>query len=1315
MRLNRSPEAVPPCDGEGADVVSTVDHLAPSRPLESPGAVVGRYKLLQSIGEGGFGSVFMAEQSHPVRRTVALKVIKLGMDTKQVVARFEAERQALALMDHPNIAKVLDAGSTDAGRPYFVMELVKGVPITEYCDKNSLSTAERLELFVQVCHAVQHAHQKGVIHRDIKPSNVLVTMADGKPIPKVIDFGIAKATNQRLTEQTLFTEYRQLIGTPEYMSPEQAEMSGIDIDTRSDVYSLGVLLYELLTGTTPFAGSELRFKAYAEIQRIIREVEPPRPSTRLSTLAGEKLGTVAARRRTDAGRLSRAMRGELDWVVMKCLEKDRTRRYDTANGLAADVRRHLSGEPVLARPSSAAYRVSKFARKHRAAAASAAAVAAALVVGTAAASFGLVRARASERAVAQERNNARQEAARATAAGALADQRRVEVEAALEDVKKARAKAEKDAARAHAVSHFMTYMLKAPTDAGSRQNVRVVDLLSAASASIGPTLKDQPEAEFDVRAVLGSTYSAMAMVDQAESNLRQARELGRRLFGDASPDVIAVTSELAYVLGLRESNGAEATKLAQAAYDAAVQTQGPRARLSANTANVLAIVHSATGAFDKAEAIHRQLLEAARTDATDESLDSMALNNLAFSLVQQGKLAEAVALQREAVTIEQNRNPVDPVDVSRANRNLAMWLDQQGKLDEAARILGESLDLQRRRLNNSHPILSESIALQAQFARRRGDYAGALELRREQLGRAQAVSTDDSRYLADRLYDVGEVLLLAGKDEEGRRTIDEAVAMCRRVQGDEAAQGWWQWTVLRRGIGEPQAWAGAALRSQVWCVLDEALGERPPTKTFDLNEFDWDQATFKLECWDGQPADGGTRAGHTPLKLVRQGTFSELRAMPDPAPGAYLMSLKLPNAVSGPLERQAWVLFAKWDVGGYTLPDYRGLHPKVWPTILRNGPISRREVGALAMTELSDFDAGPERKRDYFGLVGTTELTLPPGDYRLLLTSDDGARVTLDDRLLINGWYARIPTTDEALFRSTGGVHRIKVEFFNAGDGFKLWLRAQPVTGPAGAPPVNPTKLPSGAAVGAGVDDADTDLASHDAAVRQRGDTRALTERGRHLAMRRQFAKAEADYSRALELDPKHHLHWVWAAYLRLQLGDHDGYRAACRGMLKQFADSSDRGTCDRVAKACAAVPGAVDAAGLERAARMAERATAPGVVEHSGWYSLSRGMVEHRRGMWGPAADWLTKAFGSDDLPVLGRTAAQLFLAMTHDGAGRPAEAREHLRRGIDLLERDVAGAQAANGILPDNWQDWILVHTIRREAEALIKPARGSAAAGE
>ena len=350
-----------------------------------PGDRIGRYKLLQQIGEGGCGVVYMAEQEEPVRRRVALKIIKLGMDTKAVVARFEAERQALAMMDHPNIAKVFDAGVCGGmglpthesesrvgrpvphltGRPYFVMELVRGIPITKYCDENHLDPTARLELFIKVCHAIQHAHQKGVIHRDIKPSNILVTVNDGQPTPKVIDFGIAKATQGKLTDATIFTAFEQFIGTPAYMSPEQAEMSSLDIDTRSDIYSLGVLLYELLTGRTPFDPKEFAQAGVDQIRQQIREVEPQTPSRRLHTLEDDERTTISKLRNTAPAQLSLLLRGDLDWIVMPCLEKDRTRRYETANALARDIQRHLSHEPVVARPPSTVYLLQKLIRRHR--------------------------------------------------------------------------------------------------------------------------------------------------------------------------------------------------------------------------------------------------------------------------------------------------------------------------------------------------------------------------------------------------------------------------------------------------------------------------------------------------------------------------------------------------------------------------------------------------------------------------------------------------------------------------------------------------------------------------------------------------------------------------------------------------------------------------------------------------------------------------------------------------------------------------------------------------------------------------------------
>jgi len=389
---SRIMEEVPASSEVSREVDAELARIKP----EEDGEMIGPYKLRERIGEGGFGAVWVAEQEQPVRRRVALKIIKLGMDTNEVIARFEQERQALAMMDHPNIAKVFDAGATQYGRPFFVMELVRGVTLTDYCDAQQLSTRDRLELFIPVCQAVQHAHQKGIIHRDLKPSNILVTINEGKPIPKVIDFGVAKATHGRLTNHTVYTQFQQMIGTPLYMSPEQAEMTSLDIDTRSDIYSLGVLLYELLTGQTPIDTTLLQRAGVDEIRRIIREVEPPRPSLRMKTLEGAELSSAARRRQMEPTKLPAVLRGDLDWIVMKCLEKDRSRRYDTATGLAMDLQRHLNDEPVVARPPSAAYLFGRLVRRNKLAFVAGAAIAISLVIGIAASVWQAVRATRAE-------------------------------------------------------------------------------------------------------------------------------------------------------------------------------------------------------------------------------------------------------------------------------------------------------------------------------------------------------------------------------------------------------------------------------------------------------------------------------------------------------------------------------------------------------------------------------------------------------------------------------------------------------------------------------------------------------------------------------------------------------------------------------------------------------------------------------------------------------------------------------------------------------------------------------------------------------
>ncbi len=472
----------------------------------------------------------MAEQREPVVRRVALKIIKAGMDTRSVIARFEAERQALAMMDHPNIAKVFDAGESAAGRPFFVMELVRGEPITQFCDREGLGLNERLALFADVCRAVQHAHQRGVIHRDIKPGNVLVTVADGKPLAKVIDFGIAKAMNTRLTEKTLFTEFRQLIGTPEYMSPEQADSGGVDVDTRTDVYSLGVLLYELLSGSTPFDGARLRSASYAEIQRIIREEEPKKPSTRLSA-SGK--GLAAARRRLGPEELRRLVKGELDWIVMRCLDKDRARRYDSASGLAADVERFLRGEPVEAAPPSLGYALRKFTRRNRVAVGFAAVAAAGLLLTAAGTSVGMWRAGVlrDEAILAKQRaEDAEREQAR------LRAEAQNEAERAVKSAEEAKRQGE----IAKAINRLINDTLAKADRAqqGGRDDVTVREVMDEMASELDTGGRaTSPEVEAGLRTTIGMTYRALGVFDNAEKQLLRAEEL-RNSAAPASRDAL---------------------------------------------------------------------------------------------------------------------------------------------------------------------------------------------------------------------------------------------------------------------------------------------------------------------------------------------------------------------------------------------------------------------------------------------------------------------------------------------------------------------------------------------------------------------------------------------------------------------------------------------------------------------------------------------------------------------------------------------------------------------------------------------------------
>jgi serine/threonine protein kinase len=761
---------------------------------ERPGMRIGPYKVLQLIGEGGFGSVFMAEQEKPVARKVALKIIKLGMDTRQVVARFEQERQALAMMDHPHIARVLDAGATEAGRPYFVMDLVKGDPIAEYCDKNNLSVHDRLELFAQVCNAVQHAHQKGIIHRDIKPSNILVTTQDGKPHAKVIDFGIAKATASKLTEKTLFTEHRALIGTPEYMSPEQAEGS-LDIDTRTDVYSLGVLLYELLTGSTPFSGRDLRSAAYAEIQRIIREVEPPKPSTRISQNT-ETIANVASRRHTEPKQLGSMVRGELDWIVMRALEKDRQRRYETANGLALDIRRYLDGEAVLAAPPSTAYRFKKFIRRNRVMVTSGGAVAASLLIGVVAfawqakvASDQRDIAVASQHAEAEQRKQA--EAARAEA---LAQQARAEAQEA--EARKQEAEAKKQAAIAKAVAKFQTDMLGAanpwnmPTDPVTKEplkdKVTVVQAIEAAVKLLDEgSLKDQPLVEAGVRGIIGNTLSNLRSLDAAEPHLRKALELHRA-------NLPAGHLELADSLSVLGTHLLHAGKVAEAdpLFREALAIR--RAALPAGHPDIalgldgLARLLQAQNKLAEAEPLHREALAISRAAHPGRNPEFVFVNNLASCLEFQGKIGEAEQLYREGLAIVRAAVPARPLSIAGALNNLGRLLLNQQRASEAELLIREALAIHREVLPDGNPYLEASITGLAWLLNADNRLAEAELLFREALTIVRSTYPVGHPYIANALNNLGDLLRSRNRTDEAEPLLREAVAILRAAPPDGA-------------------------------------------------------------------------------------------------------------------------------------------------------------------------------------------------------------------------------------------------------------------------------------------------------------------------------------------------------------------------------------------------------------------------------------------------------------------------------------------------------------------------------------------------
>jgi len=841
------------------------------------GQMIGPYQLLERVGEGGFGEVWTAEQSAPVRRRVAIKVIKAGMDTREVLARFEAERQALALMDHPNIARVIDAGAIGpvqtpvngvcgsetttsppaAGRPYFVMEHVAGIPITEYCDAGRLPIRRRLALFAQVCDAVQHAHGKGIIHRDLKPSNILVTpdergaaAANGFGVPKVIDFGIAKATTTPLTERTLLTAPGGLMGTPAYMSPEQAGSSGVDVDTRSDVYSLGVILYQLLTGTLPFEPRMLREADHATLVKIIRDLEPPRPSTRLSTLAGERVNQhggatpkeIAAQRDVEFSTLQRQLRGELDWVVMKCLEKDRTRRYETAHALALDVERYLKNEPVQAGPPSRVYHFRKFVRRNRAAVTAAALVSAALLAGMGGTTFGLLRAE--ERREEAERARAQLEQVSDFQAAMLRD---IDVEAMGRGIKDYfREQVRAGLARQY-VGEGIDRRPRVPEEVDGELAVfderskvargvdvarRVMDefVLARAADAMNKQFADQPLVQAQLHDAIGQTYEALGLYHDAEQHLLAALEIYQAHYGTerAEPHVMEAMCQLSTLMdSLGRRAEAEALARDVLGMSRALNDQPHVAK----TLEKLATVLTNQRRFEEADARFREALPLIEEHfGADDELMITALNNLSVLRFKQGRHADAEELARRVLAWRREHFGEVHSKVVAPLSNLGYDLALQGKHEEAEARFREALAVAQAVYGDEHPTVAKCLySLGMQLARVNRSRE-AEDLYRRALAQQRRLLGDDHADVRLTLGVLADLRSQSGDHDEAVVLLREALAIAERIYPDGNPEAFRRYSVMMR--------LGGALRAQARAVL-EADRERALALMREAEPLSW--------------------------------------------------------------------------------------------------------------------------------------------------------------------------------------------------------------------------------------------------------------------------------------------------------------------------------------------------------------------------------------------------------------------------------------------------------------------------------------------
>ena len=1224
---------------------------------EHPGTLIGPYKLLEQIGEGGMGVVFLAEQQQPVRRQVALKVIKAGMDTRRVVSRFDAERQALALMDHPNIAKVLDAGATGGGRPYFVMELVHGVPITQYCDDNRLTPRQRLELFVPVCQAIQHAHQKGIIHRDIKPTNVMVTLYDGKPVPKVIDFGVAKATEQRLTERTLFTQFGTMVGTPQYMSPEQAEMSALGADTRSDIFSLGVLLYELLTGSTPLSQERLREAAYGEVLRMIREEEAPRPSTRLSD-SGEALASISAQRHMEPARLMKLVRGELDWIVMKTLEKDRSRRYETATGLAMDVQRYLCDEAVHAAKPSARYRLRKFVRRNKGPVAASAAVVLVLVIGFFLTTVGFVQAKR-QRASAQ----------------------RNEV------------KARTEAAKATAVSGFLQKMLESANPEQAQADYSLRQLLDDFSAVLGDQLAAQPEVEAEVRLTIGRAYRRLGVTDRAESNLQMAVDLSRRAYGPEHEKVAECLIDYGWNLA-NQKRGVEAEKATREALRI-YRLRDIRGKAYIKGLWILQTALLSAGHNAESEVVTQEALAIADASPGVEfpELANM-LHRHAGVLFGRKEYAAAEEWGRRSVEMHRRLQGDGHPETAWGLRTFARALQAQRRVPEAESALREAVDIFRQRMGDKHEATTAALTQLKQFLKAEGKTS---ELEALTLELLESARKTENRKESEDWFKRGEARV-------ARRQWDAAV-----VAYEEAVE-------LTGGIGA-QTGTGRQLMAAAQAAAE---GGRPDAavKVYALASRFWDKAAAAAQPSD-VPEYRFSQAGsefQSGFLLANSGRAAEAEKAYRKSI-ALLQSLaeEFPKVLKYRMLRgrsQNWLGYLLNSNGRRdeaeqqhreAIQTYVGLVELADPVSgrwhRRELAWSRLNLGQLLMSTNRMPEAEPEYQ-SALAIIGPLAAEYP---------ADPQYQVWIrDSRTQLGRLYAATNRPDDAkkffikvieldaksvdAWTARGDYYMATGEFAKAAEDFSTAIKLKPDHSESWTRLGNALwgKKEFDEAVAYYHKAIDLNPADAGSSLKHLGDAYA------QLGMR---DKAAAEYRRSLELSPDH-MNYFYAAALFLYENDLENYRRACVALVAHFGKTDNIHSADITIKVCALAPGfgadANQVMNLADAARFKEQAG--GARE---WFELSRAMAHYRANRFESAAEIIA---GSVPLHDIHRDASALsILAMAQHRRGNGNEARTALSSAQRIISTKMPKVEKGE-LFGNDWHDWLHAQILCREAEQVL-----------